>query len=56
MKRAEEKRIISLCDFDHEVSLYQLIPAGTGKALSLLKRIVDYILTAKPVRIDGMIV
>jgi hypothetical protein len=55
MKRAEEKRIISLSEFDHEVSLYQLIPAGTGKALCLLKRIVDYILTAKPEKIPTLL-
>jgi hypothetical protein len=56
MKRAEEKRTISLADFDHEVSLYQLIPAGTGKALCLLKRIVDYILIAKPEKIPSLLI
>jgi hypothetical protein len=38
------------------VSLYQLIPAGSGKALSLLRRIVDYILTNKPSRKPSILI
>jgi hypothetical protein len=56
MKKAEEKRIIDLADFDQTASLYQLIPAGTGKALCLLKKIVDYILTARPDRIPTLLI
>lgn len=56
MKKAEEKRIISLSEFDNDVSLYQLIPAGSGKGLKLLKMVVDYILTAKPKRIPSVLI
>jgi hypothetical protein len=56
MKKSEEKRIPELAEFDQSVSLYQLIPAGTGKGLSLLKKIVDYILTAKPIRIPSVLI
>jgi hypothetical protein len=56
MKKSEEKRIPDLAEFDQSVSLYQLIPAGTGKGLSLLKKIVDYILTAKPIRIPSVLI
>jgi hypothetical protein len=56
MKKSEEKRIPELAEFDQSVSLYQLIPAGAGKGLSLLKRIVDYILTAKPIRIPSVLI
>jgi hypothetical protein len=56
MKKAEEKRLISLSEFDNEVSLYQLIPAGSGKGLSLLKRVVDYIHTSKPTRLPSILI
>jgi hypothetical protein len=56
MKRAEEKRIISLSEFDNEVSLYQLLPAGSGRALRLLRYVVDYIHTTHPDRIPSIII
>ena len=53
MKKAEEKRIGDLAEFDQEVSLYQLIPAGSGRALRLLRYVVDYILNNHPDRIPS---
>jgi hypothetical protein len=54
--KKETTKIPDLAEFDQSVSLYQLIPAGTGKGLSLLKKIVDYILTAKPIRIPSVLI
>lgn len=54
--KKETTKIADLAEFDQSVSLYQLIPAGTGKGLSLLKKIVDYILTAKPARIPSVLI
>jgi hypothetical protein len=56
MKKSEENHIVDLADFDQSISLYQMIPAGSGKGLSLLKKIVDYILTAKPARIPSVLI
>jgi hypothetical protein len=56
MKKSEENHIVDLADFDQSISLYQMIPAGGGKGLSLLKKIVDYILTAKPERIPSVLI
>ena len=44
MKKQEQKDIVSIDQFDEEISLYQLVPAGTGKYLSHLKTIVNSIL------------
>lgn len=56
MKKSEENHIVDLADFDQSISLYQMIPAGGGKGLSLLKKIVDYILNAKPERIPSILI
>jgi len=56
MKKSEENHIVDLAEFDQSISLFQLIPAGNGKGLSLLKKIVDYILTAKPGRIPSVLI
>jgi hypothetical protein len=56
MKKIEEKRIADLSEFDNEVSLYQMIPSGSGRGLSLLKKIVDYIHTAKPFRLPSILI
>lgn len=44
MKKQDQKHIVSIDRFDQEVSLYQLVPPGTGRGLSHLKTIVDSIL------------
>ena len=44
MKKQEHKHIVSIDQFDEEISLYQLIPAGAGKYLSHLKTVVNSIL------------
>ncbi|AQT70055.1 hypothetical protein STSP2_03257 [Anaerohalosphaera lusitana] len=47
-KRVDEKEsIIDLDDFEEQVSLWQLIPAGKGEALQRLKLIVDAELNSK---------
>jgi hypothetical protein len=56
MKKSEENHIVDLADFDQSISLYQMIPAGSGKGLMLLKKIVEYILTAKPTRIPSILI
>ena len=56
MKKAEDKQIIDLAEFDQSISLYQMIPSGSGKGLSLLKKIADYILNAKPERIPSVLI
>ena len=42
MKKQEQ--IINIDEFDETISLFQLIPSGTGRGISHLKRIVDSIL------------
>jgi hypothetical protein len=54
--KESQNHIVDLSDFDREVSLYQLIPVGSGKGLVLLKKIVDYILTAKPRRLPAVLI
>ena len=44
MEKQQQKQIISIDEFDETVSLYQLIPAGAGRALAHLKTIVNSIL------------
>lgn len=44
MEKAQKKELIELSEFDSSISLWQLIPAGKGKGLSLLKVVVDSIL------------
>jgi hypothetical protein len=56
MKKTNDKKTIELREFDDTVSLWQMIPAGSGKGLMLLKKIVDYILTAKPTRIPSVMI
>jgi hypothetical protein len=56
MKKSEENHIVDLAEFDQSISLYQMIPSGSGRGLSLLKKIVDYILTAKPERIPSVLI
>ena len=46
MKQKEQQPVIDLDTFD-DVSLYQLIPSGTGMGLSLLKTIVDSVLNGR---------
>ncbi len=46
-KKQEDKIYCSLDYFDQDVSLWQLIPAGTGKGLKRLKFIVDSILNSE---------
>ena len=41
--KKQKKQIIDIDEFDHTVSLYQLIPAGPGRSISQLKLIVDSI-------------
>jgi hypothetical protein len=45
-----------LAEFDQSISLYQMIPTGNGKGLSLLKKIVDYIHTSKPTRLPSILI
>jgi hypothetical protein len=44
MKKQQQNQIISIDEFDETVSLYQLLPAGEGRALAHLKTIVNSIL------------
>ena len=44
MKKQQQKQIISIDQFDNEVSLYQLLSPGAGRGLSHLKTIVNSIL------------
>ena len=44
MKKQEHKQIISIDQFDQEVSLHQLIPSGKGTGLAHLKTIVNSVL------------
>jgi hypothetical protein len=48
MKQTEDKKYAELRRFDDSVSLWQMIPAGSGKALILLQNIVDHILYTQP--------
>ena len=41
--KKQQKQLINIDQFDQTVSLYQLIPAGPGRAISQLKLIVDSI-------------
>ena len=43
MKKQKQKQIVTIDDFDNTVSLYQLLPAGTGSGLKRLKIIIDSI-------------
>ena len=43
MMEKTKQEICDLSEFDNTVSLWQLIPAGKGKALTLLRTIVDSI-------------
>jgi hypothetical protein len=56
MKKSEEKRIPELAEFDDTISLWQMIPAGSGKGLMLLKKIVDYIINTRPSRCPSIII
>ena len=40
-KQQEQKEIVDIDEFDNSISLYQLIPSGTGKAQRHLQQIVD---------------
>ena len=44
MKKQEHKQIISIDQFDEEISLYQLLSPGAGRGLTHLKTIVNSIL------------
>jgi len=44
MKKSDAKKVIrNIDEFDESISLYQLIPAGKGKGIMLLKKIVDQV-------------
>ena len=43
MKKEKQKQIVTIDEFDNTVSLYQLLPAGTGSGLKKLKIIIDSI-------------
>ena len=45
-KQEEQNQIVSVDEFDETVSLFQLIPAGSGKGISHLKVIVDSIINS----------
>ena len=47
MKKQQEKKIVDLDQFDSEISLYQLLPSGTGRSIKRLKVIVDSIHNSK---------
>ncbi len=41
MKKQKEKQIVDLDQFDQTVSLWQLLPSGTGRSTKKLKVIID---------------
>ena len=43
----QDKPLIDLSDFEEQMSLWQLIPAGNGEALKKLKLIVDSLLNSE---------
>lgn len=47
MKKQKQKLIRDLDEFDRTVSLFQLMPSGTGKGLKRLKTIVDSMLNSE---------
>jgi hypothetical protein len=48
MKNETQKKIFDLDEFDETISLWQLMPSGTGKAGKFLKFIVDSVLNNDP--------
>jgi hypothetical protein len=56
MKNTNDKKAIELREFDDTISLWQMIPAGSGKGLMLLKKIVDYIINAHPSRCPSILI
>ena len=47
MKKQQQKQIMDLDIFDQSVSLWQLLPSGTGKGLKHLKTIIDSLHNSK---------
>lgn len=47
MKKQGQKQIVDLDQFDQTVSLWQLLPSGTGRGLKQIKTIVDSIHNSK---------
>ena len=44
MEQKKSQRFVDLSDFDHEISLWQMIPSGSGRGLKHLQLIVNSIL------------
>lgn len=51
-----ENNCIELSEFDEAISPHQLIPAGDGKSLQLLKLIIDDVLNNKPQKLNTILI
>jgi hypothetical protein len=56
MKQQENRGIIDLAEFDATVSLWQLTPAEDGRALTLLRQLVDHIILNRPERKPSLLI
>lgn len=56
MKNIQKQNITELSEFNSSISLWQMIPSGTGKGIALLKAIVDSILNNNKSKIPSILI
>ena len=56
MEHTQKQKITELSEFDSSISLWQMIPSGSGTGLSLLRTIVDSVLNSTNKKVPSVLI